>query len=293
MAQANHEGDTPVAAFPGVEGRGLARVRAALSAQPRGLFTDVDGTLSHIAPSPETAMLLPGVAELLEQARARFGVVAAVSGRAAHDAARLVGMRDIMYIGNHGLERLIPQQDGRLALAVAPEGEPYLADVAVALDHIEQTLGPHIPGLLVERKGVTGSIHLRRTEEPIAAEAAVMRELARSDAARRLRVTRGKMIVEVRPPVAVDKGVAVAALIEERDLRGALYLGDDLTDIDAFRVVRRLTETGVSAGAAIAVLHADSPPGLAEEADVALESIEHVPAFLRWLLQQMSAGTPK
>lgn len=286
MAQANHDGDTPVSGFPGVDDSGLARVRAALSAQPRGLFTDVDGTLSHIAPSPETATLLPGVAALLEQARARFSVVAAVSGRAARDAARLVGMRDIMYIGNHGLERLIPQQDERLALAVTPEAEPYVADVAAALDHIEQTLGPHIPGLLVERKGVTGSIHLRRTDEPIAAEAAVMRELARSDAARRLRVTRGKMIVEVRPPVAVDKGVAVAALIEERGLRGALYLGDDLTDIDAFRAVRHLTEAGVSAGAAIAVLHADSPAGLAEEADVALESIEHVPAFLSWLLQQ-------
>lgn len=286
MAEAYHDREVPDTTFPRVSKRGVARVRAALSAHPRGLFTDVDGTISHIAPSPETATLLPDVAELLEQARAHFDVVAAVSGRAAQDAARLVGMRDIMYIGNHGLERLIPQQDGRLALAVAPEAEPYVAEVAAALDDIEQALGQRIPGLLVERKGVTGSIHLRRTEEPIAAEAAVMRELAMSEAAQGLRVTRGKMIVEVRPPVAVDKGVAVAAVIEEHSLRGTLYLGDDLTDIDAFRAVRHLTETGVSAGAAIAVLHTDSPAGLAEEADVALESIERVPMFLRWLLQQ-------
>lgn len=286
MAETDRDGGKPVTTFPGVDERGLVRVRAALSAHPRGLFTDVDGTLSAIAPSPEKATLLPDVAELLEQARSRFDVVAAVSGRSALDAARLVGMRDIIYIGNHGLERLSPQDDGQLALTIAPEAEPYAAEVIAALDDIEETLGPRFPGLLVERKGVTGSIHVRRTENPIAAEEAVMHELARSGAARALRVTRGKMVVEVRPPVAVDKGVAVAALIEERGLRGALYLGDDRTDIDAFRTVRRLTEAGVSAGAAIAVLHSDSPASLAEEADVALATIESVPQFLRWLLRQ-------
>ncbi|MGZ3584992.1 MAG: trehalose-phosphatase [Ktedonobacterales bacterium] len=286
MAQADREGGTPITAFPGVDGRGLARVRNALTAHPRGLFSDVDGTLSHIAPSPETATLLPGVADLLERARTQFDVVAAVSGRSALDAARLVGMRDIIYIGNHGLERLVPQQDGQLALAIVPEAEPYVAEVIAALEDIEETLGPRIPGLLVEHKGVTGSIHVRQTEDPIAAEEAVMRELARSGTAHGLRVTQGKMVVEVRPPIAVDKGVAVATLIEERGLRGALYLGDDRTDIDAFRALRRLTESGVCACAAVAVLHADAPPGLAQEADVALESIERVPELLRWLLQQ-------
>ncbi len=287
MTQADHDGAKPVTSFPGVDGKGLARVRAALSAHPRGLFTDVDGTISHIAPSPDTAILLPGVAELLEQARSRFDVVAAVSGRSALDAARLVGMRDIIYLGNHGLERLSPQHDDdQLMLTVVPEAEPYTADIIATLDDIEQTLGPHIPGLLVERKGITGSIHVRQTRDPVAAEEAVLRELARSAAACGLRVTQGKMVVEVRPPITVDKGVAIATLIEERGLRGALYLGDDRTDIDAFRAVRHLTETGVSAGAAIAVLHSDSPPELAAAADVVLESIEHVPAFLRWLLQQ-------
>ncbi|HEX8035032.1 MAG TPA: trehalose-phosphatase, partial [Ktedonobacterales bacterium] len=286
MAHAERDDGTPMIAFPRIDGRGLARVQNALTAHPRGLFTDVDGTLSRIAPSPEAATLLPGVAELLEQARAHFDVVAAVSGRSALDAARLVGMRDIIYIGNHGLERLIPQQDGQLALAIVPEAEPYVAEVLAALENIEETLGPRIPGLLVEHKGVTGSIHVRRTEDPSAAEEAVMRELARRGTAGALRVTRGKMVVEVRPPIAVDKGVAVATLIEERGLRGALYLGDDRTDIDAFRALRRLTELGVCACTSVAVLHTDSPPGLAQEADVALDSIERVPEFLRWLLQQ-------
>jgi trehalose 6-phosphate phosphatase len=286
MAQAERDDGAPSTAFPGMDGRGLARVQNALASHPRGLFSDVDGTLSHIAPSPETATLMPGVAELLERARTTFDVVAAVSGRSVLDAARLVGVRGIIYIGNHGLERLVPQQDGQPTLTIVPEAEPYVAEVLAALEDVEETLGPRIPGLLVEHKGVTGSIHVRRTEDPIAAEEAVMRELARSGTARRLRVTQGKMVVEVRPPIAVDKGVAVATLIEQRGLRGALYLGDDRTDIDAFGALRCLTKSGVCACASVAVLHADAPAGLAQEADVALESIERVPGFLRWLLQQ-------
>ena len=287
MVDADQSGDP--ATFPGIDGEALARVRAALSAHPRGLLTDVDGTISPIAPTPEAATLLPGVRDLLEQARASFDVVAAVSGRSAQDAARLVAMPDIIYIGNHGLERLMPTSSGIQQLTIVAEAEPYTAAIAAVLDQVERELGPRFPGLLVERKGVTGSIHLRRAENPAVAEEAVMRELAANPEAHRLRVTRGKMVVEVRPPVAVDKGVAIAALIEEYGLRGALYLGDDRTDIDAFRALRRLTQAGVCAGVAIAVLHPDSPPELAPEADIALDSIERVPDFLRWLLQQRDA----
>src|SRR5690242_13512164 len=85
-----------------------ARLRDALAQRPRGLLSDVDGTLSAIAPTPGDATLLPGVRELLEQAQTRFDVVAAVSGRAAENARQLVGVSGLLYLGNHGLERLDP-----------------------------------------------------------------------------------------------------------------------------------------------------------------------------------------
>ena len=91
------------------------------------------------------------------------------------------------------------------------------------------------------------------------------------------------MVVELRPPVAVDKGVAVARVIREHGLRAALYLGDDRTDIDAFRALRRLTAEGACYGVAVAVLHDEARADLAAEADIALASIQRVPAFLRWL----------
>lgn len=257
------------------------RLSDALSRHPRGLFSDVDGTLSPIAPTPESAVLLPGVRELLERAAAAFDFVAAVSGRAAAGAARMVGLPTLTYIGNHGMERLEP--DG--TLHILPAAEPYAQDVRAALDTVERALAPQFPGLRVERKGVTGSVHLRNTADPSAAEEAVIRLLAQVAEPRGLRVTRGKRVVEVRPPVSVDKGIAVEELIRSRELRGVIYLGDDRTDIDAFLALRRLTAAGICRGVAVAVLHDEAPHDLTAAADVTVESIQRVPELLRWLLE--------
>jgi trehalose 6-phosphate phosphatase len=267
----------------GLDAAAQDRLRDALAQRPCGLFSDVDGTLSAIAPTPAAAVLLPGVRELLERALARFEVVAAVSGRAAEDTRRLVGIAGITYLGNHGLERLDP--DG-VKLHILPEAEPYIRAINLVMAEVELPLAAAYPGLLFERKGVTASIHVRNTAHPDAAEREVYRRAVAAAQKHGLRVTQGKMIVELRPPLQASKGTAVAALVREAGLRGALYLGDDRTDIDAFRALRRLTDEGVCRGVAVAVLHPEALPGLAAEADVTLPSVERVPGLLRWLLEQ-------
>jgi trehalose 6-phosphate phosphatase len=271
---------------PWLTARSKALLDAALAARPRGLFTDVDGTISAIAPTPDAAVLLPGVAELLVQARACFDMVAAVSGRSAQDAWRLVHVPGLWYIGNHGLERVGPvaQGDAAPAVHIEPLALPYVEPINAALDHVARALAPRFPGIFVEHKGVGGSIHVRQTADPAAAEEAVAAALAAAAAARGLRVTRGKLVVELRPPVEIDKGAALRELIQARGLRGALYLGDDRTDIDAFRALRHLTAAGTCRGVAVAVLHREAPANLAAEADVVLDEVEQVPAFLQWLI---------
>jgi trehalose 6-phosphate phosphatase len=259
------------------------KVAAALAARPRGLFCDIDGTLSAIAPTPEAATLLPGMAELLEQLHAHFDVVALVSGRAAEDARRMVGLPGVLYIGNHGLERI---EADAATVQVLPEAEPYVEAVNTTLDDLDATLAARFPGVRIERKGVTGSIHVRNAPDPDAAEESIARSLTTIAVPRGLLVTRGRRIVEVRPPVAVDKGVAVADVIREHGLRGALYLGDDRTDLDAFRALRQLNDEGVCQTVAVAVLSPEAPPELAAAADITLPDISFVPGLLRWLLVQ-------
>jgi trehalose 6-phosphate phosphatase len=260
------------------------RLRAVLARRPLGLFSDLDGTLSAIAPTPDTAVLLPGVAELLAEARFHFDLVAIVSGRGATDAHKMVGLSGMLYIGNHGFEHL--GEDG-VTIHVRPEAEPWVRAINQVLARIQSPLTTRYPGLMIERKGVTASIHLRNIEDPPHAEKDIYDAAVAAASPAGLRVTRGKMVVELRPPLDIDKGVAVESFIRARGLRGALYLGDDQTDIDVFKTLRRLTAEGICQGVAVAVLHDESPASLASEADTTLASAEAVPGLLRWLLENV------
>ena len=91
------------------------------------------------------------------------------------------------------------------------------------------------------------------------------------------------MVVELRPALKADKGTAVAALLEEYQPAAAFYLGDDLTDVDAFRALHGWAEQYARWGAAVAVLSAETPPELREEGDFWLAGVEEVRLFLVWL----------
>ena len=225
---------------------------------------------------------------MLKQALATFDLVAAVSGRTAIDARRMVGLPGLLYIGNHGLEHL---SEDDMTVHVRPEAEPWIRAINHVLASIQAPLTGRFPGLVIERKGVTATIHLRGVEHPQEAEDAVYKAVTDSARADGLYVTRGKMVVELRPPLEIDKGVSIESFIRTRGLRGAFYLGDDQTDIDAFHTLRRLTADGVCQGVAVAVLHGEAPAQLATEADMSLPSAEAAPGFLRWLPENTPTAT--
>ena len=128
-----------------------------------------------------------------------------------------------------------------------------------------------MPWLLVENKGVTGTIHYRLAPDQIAA-AALLEPLARAAATRHgLRLTLGRMIFEVRPALAVNKGTAIRELAQDLGLRGIVFFGDDVTDVDAFRALRELREAGEAATLRVGVLGPETSPTVLAEIDVSVE----------------------
>ena len=215
-----------------------------LAGAPLVVLLDVDGTLAPIAPRPEDASVpAPTRAAVAALARARDVHVAVVSGRGAADARQLVGVDGVWAIGNHGLETINP--DGQLSIDQRVRAwEDALRSVRSGAEEAAAL----VPGALVEDKGATLSIHYRL------ADAADVPQLERAvaTAAERagLRVTRGRKIIEVRPPLAVDKGTAVLALAErlgatERSA-SILFAGDDTTDEDAMAALRGLHADAVT-----------------------------------------------
>ncbi len=224
--------------------------------------TDFDGTLSPIETDPD-APTLPTENEralrlLGERERVRVGVV---SGRALSDLRDRIGIDGIAYAGNHGLE--LETGDGRVAHPIAERRE---GEIDRLCDVVESVMGDRV---LVERKGLTATVHYREASEETARS---VRRLLRHETDERegIRTASGKQSVELRPAVEWEKGQAVS-LLQDRtpDPWTTAYLGDDTTDESVFRTL----DEGVS-------VHVGDGETAAEHR---LPDTEAVTALLEWL----------
>jgi trehalose 6-phosphate phosphatase len=220
------------------------RLLARLSEAPAeaAILLDVDGTLAPIEPRPELASVPPATRAEVRRLSERYALVACISGRISVDAARVVGVEGPVYVGVHGLE-------------LAPEAEAWRGPLR---EFAASVAWP------VEDKGLAVVFHYRGLDEGKALTE--LRPVAARAAALGLDARFGRKVLEVRPPVAADKGTAVEALLAAKELDRALYAGDDTTDLDAFRGL-----DGLETALRVAVSSAEAPPELVQAADLVVE----------------------
>lgn len=222
-----------------------------LAAEPEraAVLLDVDGTLAPIVARPEDAYVPEETRGELARLAGRYALVACVSGRPRSEVERMVGVAGVAVVGEHGLE-------------LAPEAAAWADRVA------EFARGVDWPA---ERKPLSVSFHFRRADDQDAARAYLTR-VADAAEAEGLVPRWGRMVLEVRPPVAADKGTAVRTLVTRAGVRRALYAGDDRTDLDAFRRLRELREQGqLESVLCVGVISPEAPPALTEECDLAVD----------------------
>ena len=204
------------------------------------LFLDFDGTLVELAETPDSILVSPALAPMLERLRRRLdGRLALISGRSRADLERHVPLSGIAFSGSHGLE---------LRLA---DGTNLPLSVPIGLDDLRDEVTRFAAardGLLVEEKPAGIALHYRRA--PAQAEPAIgfMERLARQHG---LAVQHGNMVVELRPEGAT-KGDALRAFMTEPEFTGArpVFVGDDLTDEHAFDAAAALGGAGILVGPA-------------------------------------------
>jgi trehalose 6-phosphate phosphatase len=239
------------------------------------VLTDIDGVLAPIVPTPDMSEVPEELRSLLRRLNAECRVVAGISGRAAEDALRLVGIEEIVYYGNHGFEVL---RDGELE--IIPEAEPYKEKIEELESRAREELEPL--GAFIEEKGITASVHYRNASPEVGERC---KEFVECEGERLgLRITVGRGVVEARPPIRADKGTATRKIIQEYEPQRALFMGDDTTDLDAFRELEALREEGVlTEMLRIGVESDEGPPEIASEADLVVEGTEGVEEVLRVL----------
>jgi trehalose 6-phosphate phosphatase len=259
----------------------LAQLLEPLRADPSrsAVLLDVDGVLAPIVRHAEDAHVPePTRVPLIAVAR-RYGLVACITGRRAATARRIVSLGTITYVGNHGAEIL---RGGATEVELDPEVAAWSQRMA---EWAGQAWNDKLHRLRVraEDKDVIRAYHWRGAPDEAAAQAAV-RELADQAEAAGFVVHWGRKVLEVRPPVALDKGRGVVRLLTGAGMDAALYVGDDTTDLDAFEGLRRMEAAGeVQTALCVGVSSDETPPELEAQADVIIDG----PVGVRGLLSAL------
>ncbi len=218
-------------------------------------------------------------APLIAVAR-RYGVVACVSGREAATARRIVSLGSIAYVGSHGAELLLPGGSG---VELDPEVAVHAPRVRA---FAAETWTDELHRLRVRRedKRAIAGYHWRGAPDEEAARVA-LEDLARQAEEAGLATHWGRKVLEVRPPVQLDKGRGVRWLLGGRDVAAALYVGDDRTDLDAFAGLRAMVEEGaLGMAVCVGVRSDETPERLEAEADMLVDGPPGVRALLEALL---------
>jgi len=232
------------------------------------LFFDYDGTLTPIVSTPQEARFPSRTKALIRKLQRNYRfTIAIISGRSLKDVRSMVGIKGLIYAGNHGLEI-----EGK---AIA---RPRIDSARPLIKKIGMSLRPqleHIKGAKVENKGHTLSVHFRLVDprKRILVKDIVKRAARPYVLSKKIKLCSGKMVLEVRPGVEWHKGKAVLHILRRRKAALPLYIGDDVTDMDAFRAIK-------GKGVSIFV----GRPGKAIKADYFLKDPDDVKKFIEKLL---------
>jgi trehalose 6-phosphate phosphatase len=234
-----------------------------------GFFFDFDGVLAPVRLDPESVMPTPGVLHQLAMLQPRVDKIGIISARPlAFLRSRFGELPSVSLFGLYGLESAV---DGQIS--VDPSAEAWMPAVASVTSDARQQLPP---GVYVEDKRLSVALHYREHQEH---EAEVRRWADATAKASGLVEQRGRMVVELKPPVSVDKGTVLSA--EVADLRSGWYFGDDLSDAKGFAALRGRHQQDASFfEVCVAVRNPETGKDLASQADFTLAGPGEMPGLL-------------
>lgn len=245
-----------------------------LGEQRSALVTDVDGTLSRIVSRPEDAQVDEAVRGSLRRLAGLLDLVAVITGREESVARGMVGVDELTYVGSYAMD----STRGLTFEAVAP-----------ALTLVEQGLDD-MPCVELERKQVSFALHYRNCVDAGRMGEELLELLQPIVLTTGTKLLVGKLVIEVAPEALPDKGTALTGLLLEHEIRGAVFVGDDLADVEAFRELRNRRSKGKAPGLCIAVVDEETPKGVRDAADLELAGVDEVERFLDMLAERLSAS---
>ncbi|HEX5367891.1 MAG TPA: trehalose-phosphatase, partial [Dehalococcoidia bacterium] len=210
--------------------------------------------MSRIVPNPPDALVSEAVKTSLRRLLPRLDLLGVVTGRESEVARRMVGVEGLAYVGSYALRPgvLSPEADASVDL-VRQAVQPYLE---------------RLPCVGLETKDVSFALHFRNCSDPAGVRARLISIVEPLVVNSGTKIVEGKQVIEVVPRELPDKGSALAGLLAEHAIDGAIFMGDDLGDTAAFREIRRRRDVDRHPGLGIAVVDTETPSLVREYADV-------------------------
>ena len=248
------------------------------------ILLDIDGTLAPIVDIASDAHVPESTRQLLIAVANRYALVACVSGRRASESRAMVGVGSISYLGSHGIELL---RSGWTEARLDPGVEAWVRRIQ-EFGRESDTADARRLRVRLEDKGAIVAFHWRGAPDEDAARAAIDAIAERAQAAG-LRTQWGRKVLEVRPPITIDKGAGIRAFLSQagQQIDSAVYVGDDTTDLDAFRALTELEADGTLARAVrVGVGSEEGPSEITAEADIVVDGPDGVRELLGLLASE-------
>ncbi|HET6154337.1 MAG TPA: trehalose-phosphatase [Marmoricola sp.] len=251
---------------------------------------DFDGTLSPIVDNPDVALIHERAADLLISLSDQVRTIAVITGRPARQVLALGGLDEVGdAIGSVGHELVVLGQYGNerwtsaSRRVVSPKPPAGLASLISELPRLFRRAD--VADVFVEEKGLAVGVHTRRSADPKGAFDALLPVLTDAADARGLSVEPGRFVIEIRAG-GMDKGIALRSLVEEYDVGGIVFVGDDLGDVPAFTAVGELRDAGMPA--LLVCSGSDEESVLRELCDAVVDGPDGVMDFLGMLGERIA-----
>jgi trehalose 6-phosphate phosphatase len=241
------------------------------------VITDIDGTISEITSEPANAEITQEMRNILNVLSSKFKFVGVLTGRDINDALNIIKLKKLVYMGNHGLQRL---KNGKIV--VDPRVEAYIPIIKEIYNELNSKLNC-VDGFKFDYKKLSLTVHHNKCRSKFEAKKEILNTISTMALGKLVKVVEGRDLVEIRPPIGDDKGSVLQKFISENNIKRIIYLGDDINDVCAFKKLDELNQDHMVTGISIAVNSEEVPEFVKESANFYVENIHETYNFLKWL----------
>lgn len=248
------------------------------------VITDIDGTISEITSEPSAAKISPNMRNVLLVLSSKLKFMGVLTGRDINDAQNIIKLKKIVYMGNHGLQRIKNGEivtDSRVNAYI-----PIIKEIYGELSHKLKCS----KGFSFDYKTLSLTVHYNECNPKCRAKKEILDTISTLSLGKFVKVIEGRDLLEIRPPVGDDKGTVLQKFISENHIKKIIYLGDDVNDVCAFKKLKELSQKHEVTGISIAVNSKEVPEHVKESANFYVENVRETFKFLKWLSDNDVSG---